>query len=130
MSEQCQSAVCRRCGIGFLVTPGYLDEIRRWGARESVPQLCAMCFRRKGPTPKLRGTVQWFDRRKQYGFIIDEQGERVFMHQNALYQANGARPYAGQLVLYHVHYAIKGPEALNVELVDSEGPNAREAKER
>jgi hypothetical protein len=47
MSEQRQSAVCRRCGIGFLVAPGYLDYILRWRARVSVPQLCARCFRKK-----------------------------------------------------------------------------------
>jgi CspA family cold shock protein len=119
MSEQRQSAVCRRCGIGFLVTPSYLDHILCWGARESVPQLCARCFRRKGPLPKQRGTVKWFDRRKRYGFIIGEQGEELFVHQNALYEANGSRPYEGQSVLYHVHYAIKGPEALNVELLET-----------
>jgi cold shock CspA family protein len=96
----------------------------------SVPQLCARCFYRKGPVPKRRGTVQWFDRRKRYGFIIDEQGERIFLHQNALYEANGSRPYQGQSVLYHVHYAIKGPEALNVELIETGGPGSREPKER
>jgi CspA family cold shock protein len=69
--------------------------------------------------PKQHGTVQWFDPRKRYGFIVGEQGERVFLHQNALYEANGSRPSEGQSVLYHVHYAIKGPEALNVELVDA-----------
>jgi cold shock CspA family protein len=130
MSEQRQSAVCCRCGIGFLVTPTYLDQVRRWGARVSVPQLCARCFYRKGPVPKRRGTVQWFDRRKRYGFIIDEQGERIFVHQNALYEANGSRPHEGQSVLYHVHYAAKCPEALNVELVEAGGPGAREPKER
>jgi hypothetical protein len=40
------------------------------------------------------------------------------------------RPYERQSVLYHVHYAIKGPEALNVELMDTGGPGSREPKER
>jgi cold shock CspA family protein len=78
---------------------------------------------------KRRGTVQRFDRRKRYGFIVGEQGERVFVHQNALYKANGSRPYAGQPVLYHVRYAIKGPEALNVELLEPKQPRAAGARE-
>jgi cold shock CspA family protein len=130
MSEQGQSAVCQRCGIGFLITPYYLDHIRRWGARVNVPPLCARCFQRKGLVPKQRGTVEWFDRHKRYGFIIGEHGERVFLHQNALYRANGSRPCEGQAALYHVHYAIKGPEALNVELVEPPRLGARESKER
>jgi cold shock CspA family protein len=118
MSDQLQSAICRRCGIGFLITPNYLDQTRRWGARVNVPQLCARCFHRKGPVPKQRGKVEWFNSRKRYGFIVGEQGERIFLHENALYETNGHRPHEGQLALYHVRYAPKGPEALNVELVD------------
>jgi cold shock CspA family protein len=130
MSEQSRVAVCRRCGIEFLITPNYLDQIQRWGARVSVPQLCARCFRGKGPLPKRSGTFKWFDRRKRYGFIAGERGEEIFVHQNALYEANGSRPREGQAALYHVHYAIKGPEALNVELMDTGGPGSREPKER
>jgi len=117
MSEQSRTAVCHRCGIGFLVTSNYLDHVLDWGARVSVPQLCARCFRRKGPLPKLRGTVKWFDHRKRYGFIVGEHGEQVFVHENALYRPNGSLPQEGQTALYHVRYAVKGPEALNVELV-------------
>jgi cold shock CspA family protein len=73
----------------------------------SVPQLCARCFRRKGPVPKQRGTVKWFERRKRYGFIVGEQGEDVFVHQNVLYEANGSRPREAQAALYNVRYAIK-----------------------
>ena len=122
MLEQSQIAVCQRCGVGFLVTPYYLRHLRRWGARVGVPQLCAKCFHRKGPLPKQCGTIQWFDRRKRYGFIIGEQGERIFVHQNALYDANGSRPAEGQSALYHVHYATRGPEALNVEMIETKRP--------
>jgi CspA family cold shock protein len=79
--------------------------------------------------PKRRGTIEWFDRRKRYGFISGEQGEEVFVHRNALYKANGTQPQKGQPVLYHVHYAIKGPEALNVELVETEEFCDRTSKE-
>jgi hypothetical protein len=42
----------------------------------------------------------------------------------------GSIPYEGQSVLYHVHYAIKGPEARNVELIKAEASGSREPKER
>jgi cold shock CspA family protein len=130
MSDQSQIAVCQRCGIGFLVTPHYCACVRRWGARVKVPQYCPKCFHQKGPLPKQRGTVQRFNLRKRYGFIVDEQGERVFLHQNALLESNEGRPHEGQVALYHVHYSTKGPEALNVELVETAAPRSREPKER
>jgi len=80
--------------------------------------------------PKQRGTVKWFDRHKRYGFIIGEQGEQIFMRQNALYEADGRRPCEGQLALYHGRYPAKGPEVLNVELVETMRPSSRDTKER
>jgi CspA family cold shock protein len=80
--------------------------------------------------PKQRGTVQWFNQHKRYGFIAGEQGDQVFLHQNALLEAKGSRPHEGQVALYHVHYSTKGPEALNVELVEAAVRRSGEPKER
>jgi CspA family cold shock protein len=115
-----RAAVCRRCGKGFLVTPTDRDSMMRWGARVVVPVLCVRCFRRMGPLPKQCGGVKWFDRRKHYGFIVSEQGDEIFFHQNQLFGEDLNGPYEGQLTHFHVRYASKGPEALNVELVDPE----------
>ncbi len=52
------------------------------------------------------------------------------MRQNARYEADGRRPYEGQLALYHRRYPAKGPEALNVELVETMRPSSRDTKER
>ena len=60
---------------------------------------------------------------------VEVEGEEIFVHQNALYEANGSRPYEGQQALNHVRYATKGPEALNVELIEPAGPSLRESKE-
>jgi CspA family cold shock protein len=119
MLNQKRAVVCRRCGIGFLVTPNYRDLVKRWGARVIVPLLCVRCFRETGPLPKQQGTVKWFDRRKHYGFIVSEQGQELFVHQNQLFGVNGDGPHEGQTARFHVHYAAKGPEALNVELVEA-----------
>ena len=126
MPEQSRVAVCRRCGIGFLITPHYREHVVRWGARVSVPQLCARCFHRRGPLPKLRGAVNWFSPRKHYGFITGERGRQIFLHQNAVWGDSGRVPHEGQPALYHVRYAVKGPEALNVELMETASSTRRQ----
>jgi CspA family cold shock protein len=76
------------------------------------------CFLKTGPLPKQRGKVKWFSRRKCYGFIITEEGEEVFFHRNELLEGNGNAPHEGQVTQFHVRQSRKGPEALNVELIE------------
>jgi cold shock CspA family protein len=116
MSNEYQAQACQRCGIGFTVTPNYRGFLARCGAKVIVPVLCPRCFFKVGPLPKQRGRVKWFSPRKQYGFIITERGEEAFFHRNQLCAGSGDRPHEGQRVRFHIHHAIKGPEALNVEL--------------
>jgi cold shock CspA family protein len=120
MSKHRRIAVCQRCGMGFLVTPTHRDSVTRWGARVVVPQLCLRCFRKRGPLPKQRGRVKWFNRRKHYGFIVSERGDEIFFHQDQIYDQDVPGPREGQWARFHVRNAIKGPEALNVELLDQE----------
>lgn len=109
--------VCQRCGRGFLLTDTYLDLLERHNAREIVPVSCPTCFLGKGPLPKDRGEIKWFNARKHYGFITTEGGEEVFFHQKQVVEENGVRLQEGQAVRFHLHYPLKGPEALNVELL-------------
>jgi CspA family cold shock protein len=117
MSSQLQSAACQRCGSGFVLTTTYRDLLSRRGARVVVPLLCPTCFLTEGPLPKQRGEVKWYNARKRYGFIVSEEGEEVFFHQQQVFNEDEARPASGQPVRFHIHYPIKGPEALNVELL-------------
>jgi CspA family cold shock protein len=73
----------------------------------------------RGPLPKQRGRVKWFDTRKHYGFIDAEQGGDAFFHETQLLAEQKATPREGQVVRFHLRYSVKGPEALNVELVDA-----------
>jgi CspA family cold shock protein len=69
--------------------------------------------------PKTQGTVKWFDRRKRYGFIsVGDSGE-VFFHQEQLLATGGGTPKEGQIVRFHVRQAAKGPQAINVEVMDA-----------
>jgi cold shock CspA family protein len=117
--NQSQLIVCQRCGRGFVLTSTYLDLIQRRGGKVIVPLLCPTCFLTEGPVPKLRGTIKWFNPLKHYGFIVTEEGEDAFFHQRQLLADNSVQPREGQAVNFHLHYAVKGPEALNVELVEA-----------
>ena len=114
-----QMIVCLSCGRGFVLTSTYLDLLKRRDARVVVPVLCPTCFLAEKPLPKQRGEIKWFDPRKHYGFIASEAGEEVFFYQDQLLDGNGQVPRRGQMVRFHLHYPPKGPEALNVELVEA-----------
>ena len=99
-----------------------MDEVyREWLARRGLkvvePVLCPTCFTQVGPRPKKAGEVKWFDPRRHYGFIVGEEGEEVFVHQNQIVERQG-KVKEGQRALYHKRYAEKGPEALNVEILE------------
>jgi CspA family cold shock protein len=117
MSREILSATCQQCGCGFVLTDTYLDLLERRGARVVVPLLCPTCFLTVGPLPKHEGEVKWFNPRKHYGFIVSEEGEELFFHEHQILGNNGLRLQEGQPVRFHRHYPIKGPEALNVELL-------------
>lgn len=117
-SGKSQMIVCMRCGRGFMLANTYLDLLKRREARVVVPVLCPTCFLSEGPLPKHRGEVKWFSPRKRYGFIITEAGDEAFFHQQQLLEDIDLAPRKGQTVRFHLHYPPKGPEALNVELVE------------
>jgi CspA family cold shock protein len=117
MSSEYQTTVCQRCGMGFTLTPHYRDKLDRWGATVIVPMRCPRCFFTVGPLPKESGTVKWFNPGRRYGFILAEDGHEVFFHRDQLLGNNGRQPVEGQEARFHVGYAPRGPQALNVELV-------------
>jgi CspA family cold shock protein len=84
-----------------------------------VPVVCPTCFFGAKTLPKEQGRVKWFNPRKGYGFITTEAGDEVFFHQEQLLGVSGQAPREGQAVRFHLHYPHKGPEALNVELVEA-----------
>ena len=117
MSRQTRSAACQRCGSGFVLTETYRDLLARRGARVILPVLCPTCFLTVGPMPKEKGEVKWFNPHKHYGFIVTDDGEEIFFHQQQILNQKGEGPQSGQKVRFHTQYRLKGPEALNVEMV-------------
>lgn len=118
MSGTTKAATCQQCGRGFILTSSYLDLLARRQVHVVVPVLCPTCFLTKGPLPKERGTVKWFNPKKHFGFIVSDMGEEIFFHRDQILRQDHSDPKDGQGVRFHLRYAIKGPEALNVELIE------------
>jgi len=119
MSNETQVHICQRCGRAFMLTDDYVQFLAKQGKKEITPVLCLTCMWHKGQLPKERGHVKWFSSRKHYGFIKAEKGEEIFFHQDQiLTNKGGRRPQDGQAVRFHIRGTVKGPEALNVELLE------------
>ena len=62
----------------------------------------------------VEGTVKWFNDSKGFGFIQQDGGGDVFVHQTAI-QAQGFKSLAeGQRVSFEIVEGAKGPAAANV----------------
>jgi cold shock CspA family protein len=99
-----------------MMTSNYARFLARHGVKVNMPVQCLRCYSQRGSIPKQYGKVKQFNRRKRYGFIVTENDQEIFFHQDQLFGGNGKTPQQGQDAWFHVRYAIKGPEALNVEL--------------
>ena len=63
------------------------------------------------------GTVKWFDDRKGYGFIEQEDGTDVFIHHSGI-NATGFKSLSeGDRVTFDVEQGKKGPAAVNVKAI-------------
>ncbi|MFR3443727.1 MAG: cold-shock protein [Coprococcus sp.] len=60
------------------------------------------------------GKVKWFNAKKGYGFICDEDGADVFVHFSALNMEGFKVLEEGDTVEYEVVNGEKGPQAANV----------------
>jgi len=62
------------------------------------------------------GKVKWFDAERGFGFIASDEGDEVFLHASAL--PDGVVPKPGTRVEFGVADGRRGPQALQVTLVD------------
>jgi len=61
-----------------------------------------------------KGTVKWFNAKKGYGFLCDEDGNDVFVHFSALLMDGFKVLEEGDKVEFEVVQEEKGPQAANV----------------
>ena len=63
------------------------------------------------------GKVKWFNERKGFGFIEQDNGKDVFVHFSAI-SGSGFKTLAeGQRVSFEVTQGQKGPQASNVQAI-------------
>ena len=61
------------------------------------------------------GIVKWFNDKKGYGFIEQEEGGDVFVHHSAINMSGFKSLTEGERVTFEIEEGNKGPAAKNVE---------------
>ncbi len=64
-----------------------------------------------------QGTVKWFNDRKGYGFINQEEGQDVFVHFSSIDGTGFKSLSEGDRVSFDVEESDRGPEAKNVKKI-------------
>ena len=63
------------------------------------------------------GIVQWFNERKGYGFIEQDEGPDVFVHHSGINATGFKSLNEGDRVSFDIEEGQKGPRAVNVTVV-------------
>lgn len=61
-----------------------------------------------------QGTVKWFNEKKGYGFITEEDGRDVFVHYSSIDMPGFKTLAEGEQVNFEVEESDRGPMAKNV----------------
>jgi CspA family cold shock protein len=61
------------------------------------------------------GTVKWFNDKKGYGFINEQEGRDIFVHFSAIDMSGFKTLSEGDMVMFEVEESDRGPEAKNVK---------------
>ncbi len=74
------------------------------------------------PEGRRQGTVKWFDQKKGFGFIAQDSGDDLFVHQSEIQQEGFRFLNENERVEFEVGYGKKGPVAVKVLRLDPQPP--------
>jgi len=63
------------------------------------------------------GKVKWFNEKKGYGFIENDEGGDVFVHYSAIVSEGFRTLTEGDRVSFDIEQGAKGPKAANVSRI-------------
>jgi len=63
------------------------------------------------------GKVKWFNEKKGFGFIEQDDGKDIFVHYTAITSDGFKTLSEGQRVRFEIEDAPKGPKAKNVQVI-------------
>lgn len=66
----------------------------------------------------MKGTVKWFDSKKGYGFITEEDGKEIFVHFTGIVSDGFRSLREHQKVEFEISNGAKGEQAVNVTVVE------------
>ena len=69
-----------------------------------------------------KGTVKWFDPKRGFGFIINEQGQDVFVHYTNIVAEGFRGLRGGQIVEYKPLNTAKGLQGMEVKIISVKPP--------
>lgn len=65
----------------------------------------------------VEGVIKWFNEKKGFGFIQQDNGPDVFVHYSSI-MSNGFKTLTeGQRVQFDIEEGNKGPKAINVVMI-------------
>jgi len=64
-----------------------------------------------------KGIVKWFNEKKGYGFIQNDEGGDVFVHHSAIQMSGFKTLEEGDKVTFDIEQGRKGPAANNVSKI-------------
>ena len=64
----------------------------------------------------LKGKVKWFDAKKGFGFIVDQDGKEIFVHFSGILSDGFKKIEDGQDVTFELTEGKRGPQAINVKV--------------
>ena len=65
----------------------------------------------------MKGVVKWFNDKKGYGFIADEEGNELFVHYQEIQGEGFKTLQENDNVEFEVGEGEKGPKAINVRKI-------------